>query len=106
MEAVAESIATVSQPDFISRIDVGEGILIDSIDVSEDIFVTIDVIVDASNVADANIVADIVTELIQQQDDSFEISSRGKLLTNLKLFNFVCAKIEMILLYSICIFFY
>ena len=80
IDLVAEAIMTVSEPEFISRIDVGEGILIDSIDASDDIVVTIDVIVDASNVPDANVAADAVTQSIQQQDDAFEISSRGKLL--------------------------
>ena len=82
IDLVAEAITTVSEPEFISRIDVGDGILIDSIDASDDIVVTIDVIVDASNVPDANVAADAVTQSIQQQDDAFEISSRGNLLRN------------------------
>ena len=78
IDLVAEAITTVSEPEFISRIDVGEGILIDSIDASDDIIVTVDVIVDASNVPDANVAADAVAQSIQQQDDAFDVSSQGK----------------------------
>ena len=86
IDLVAEAITTVSEPEFISRIDVGEGIVINSIDTSDDIVVTVDVIVDASNVPDANVAADAVTQSIQEQDDTYEILSRGKLL-NLETFN-------------------
>ena len=44
-----------------------------------DIVVTVDIIVEASNVPDANVAVDGVTQSIREQDDAFEISSRGKL---------------------------
>ena len=83
IDSIGEAITTLSEPDFITRIDIGEGILIDSINVPEDIAVTIDVIVDVSNVPNVNVAVDGVTQSIQEQDDAFEISSRGNLFEKL-----------------------
>ena len=82
IDSVAKAITIISEPDFISRIDLGEEISIASIDISDDIAATIDVIVDASNVTDASVAAEVVIQSIQQLDDTFEVSSRGNLLRN------------------------
>ena len=86
IDLVSDAITILVEPDFITRIDVGEEILIDSIEVSDDIIVTIDVIVDASNISDANIAVDMATQSIQQQDDSFEISSQRNRFKKFKIF--------------------
>jgi hypothetical protein len=76
MESIIDAITTITDEDFVSKLDLVEELSIDSIQPPSDIMVTIDVAVDASNVSDSNIAAESVIESLLEQDDSFEISSQ------------------------------
>ena len=59
------------------NLDIGEETSISSIEISNDVVVTVDVLVDASNVVDANTAVEAVVESIRNQDDSYDITSQG-----------------------------
>lgn len=85
MGSVANAITIIANEEFISNLDIREEISIESIDTASDIVATVDVVVDASNVSDANIVAATVQESLHDQDDSYEITNEGIIYNNVVL---------------------
>ena len=76
IESVMDAIVTIADEDFISNLDIGEDIRLESVAISDNIVVTVDVVVDASNVADVNLAVDDVMESIRNQDDTYQITSQ------------------------------
>jgi hypothetical protein len=73
---VDNAITTISQDDFVVELDLIDDITIDSVLPPADIVVTVDVVVDASNVDDASIAVNDVTEAIQDQEPSYNVIGR------------------------------
>lgn len=83
MGEISNAITSITDEDFISDLYIGNDISIESIEVSNDIEMSMSMLVDASNVSDANMAAEAVIESIQNQDDKYEVTSRGIPLTKI-----------------------
>ena len=76
-ESLADIISTTEAENFSDSLPVPESIQIDSSEPLGDITVTVDVIVDASNVDDADVAVDAVSQSLRQQNPSYDINGEG-----------------------------
>ena len=74
--AVDDAISIISRDDFVSELEL-DSIEIDSIEPPVEILVTVDVIVDASNVHDASLAVDDVIQSLLSQDESYDVNGEG-----------------------------
>ena len=74
--AVDDAISIISRDDFASELEL-DSIEIDSIEPPAEILVTVDVIVDASNVRDASLAVDDVIQLLNSQDEGYDVNGEG-----------------------------
>ena len=74
---VDNAIAIISRDEFTSELELVDAIEIDSIEPPADVLITVDVIVDASNVDDASLAVDDVIQSIISQDESYDINGEG-----------------------------
>ena len=76
-ESLADIISATQAEDFSDSLPVSENIQIDSFESSDDIIVTVDVVVDASNVDDADLAVDVVLQTLQEQNPTYDINGAG-----------------------------
>ena len=74
--AVDDAISIISRDDFVSELEL-DSIEIDSIEPPVEILVTVDIIVDASNVPDASLAVDDVIQSLVSQDESYDVNGEG-----------------------------
>lgn len=77
IDLVSNAITAIGDDDFVSNLDIGEEISINSVEIQNDITMTIDVVVNASNVVDANVAVNDATESIQNYDSNYQITNQG-----------------------------
>ena len=82
IESINDAITIMDDEEFASNLDLLEEIVIESIEIPVDVMVTVDVIVDASNVDNPDSAIAIVAQSIENRDASFEIIANGKLSTH------------------------
>lgn len=77
IEDVDNAITIISQDDFVTNLRLMDAIEIESIEPPTEVLVTIDAVVDASNVDDVSLVTNDVIELIRSQDENYNVNSEG-----------------------------
>ena len=77
---VDNPLSIISKDDFSTELELATSIEIEFIELPAEVLVTVDVIVDASNVDDDSIAADDVIQSILSQDESYDVNGEGTLM--------------------------
>ena len=77
IDSVNDAIAIIADEGFVSNLDVADEIVIESIETPVDVMVTVDIVVDASNISDPDSAITSVTQSIEDRDASFEVVANG-----------------------------
>ena len=76
-ESLNDVISNMQEDRFEDNLTVVDGLVVDSYEAPSDVTATVDVIIDASNVADIDDAVDDVTEALREQDPDAEITGDG-----------------------------
>ena len=78
-ESLVKITESISEEGFESSLDIGGGVSIDSFSSASDVIVTVDITVDASDVADVDSATSVAVDAVEELDTGLTIRSEGNL---------------------------